>query len=166
MHRNYNALLRCAPPYYYNPNTGEISWTKPKSCQIDFDASKEAEFNGLATKDGVIVEPEMQHVSVDDDIKDEVDDLNITKGPPSAEALNEGWTEIDHPSPAGNQGGNDPLLSSGDGNNYVLPKGWVDAKDPIAILQEQEHQDENYTEVEWVEVTDPALGNKYFVASQ
>jgi hypothetical protein len=104
----------------------------------------------------------MQHVSVDDDIKEGVDDLNITKGPPSVEALNEGWTEIDQPSPAGNQGGDDPLLSSGDGNDYVLPKGWIDAKDPITVLQEQEHQDENYTEVEWVEVTDPALGNKYF----
>jgi hypothetical protein len=82
------------------------------------------------------------------------------------EALNEGWTEIDHPSPAGNQGGDDPILYSSDGNDYVLPKGWINAKDPIPILQEQEHQDENYTEVEWVDVTDPALGNKYFVASQ
>jgi hypothetical protein len=63
---------------------------KQKSCRTDFDALNEADFNGLANKDGVIVEPEMQRVSVDDDIKEWADDLKITKGPSSsAEALNE-----------------------------------------------------------------------------
>ena len=141
--------------YYYNPITGETSWTKPGPRQIDVDARNEAELSG--------VNDVASNVDVTAaDIIEGADELKVTKCPSSAETLDEGWTQVDHPSPASNQGGDDPLLSSGDGNDSVLPKGWIDANDPITVLQQQEHEDENCTESEWAEVTDPASGNKYF----
>jgi len=141
--------------YYYNPITGETSWTKPGPRQIDVDARNEAELS--------VVNDVASNVDVTAaDIIEGADELKVTKCPSSAETLDEGWTQVDHPSPARNQGGDDPLLSSGDGNDSVLPKGWIDANDPITVLQQQELEDKNCTESEWAEVTDPASGNKYY----
>ncbi len=145
--------------YYYNPTTGDTSWTKPDLNQIDIGAWEEPKVNGLAEKDGFIGEPETQCVSVDDNITQVADDLKVPEAPSSAEALDEGWTQIDHPSPASSQGGDVPL-ASGDENDSVLPKGWSDANDYTTVLQE--HKDESNTEAEWTEVTDPASGNKYY----
>jgi hypothetical protein len=135
--------------YYYNQTTGETSWTKPDLYQIDLDAWEEPKVNGLAKNDGVIVGPETQSVSVDDNIKEVAYDVNVPEAPSSAEALDEGWTQVDHPSPARSQGDDVPL-SSGDENDSVLPKG------------SNEYTDESYTEAEWTEVTDPASGNMYY----
>lgn len=112
--------------YYFNRDTNESSWTNPEEKAADAHPSEVVE-------DSISGEDAVEYVS--DKYHKVVDDKNVP-GEPTAfvEAIDEGWTQVDHP----------PLASSKDvveiegviGSRHEasddgrLPDGWLKMVDP------------------------------------